>query len=82
MQSWNAQIAKQGGGGTQVAWQLPHLPWLLKVMTPLRHPLQNGTRNGCRLCRMSLNQFGFALFYSIYIFFGILYIAVGVKIVF
>lgn len=34
------------------------------------------------LCRMSLNQFGFALFYFIYVFFGILYIAVGVKIVF
>lgn len=32
------------------------------------------------MCRMSLNHFGFALFY-IY-FFGILYIAVGVKIVF
>lgn len=29
-----------------------------------------------------VNQFGFALFYFIYIFFGILYIAVGVKIVF
>ena len=35
------------------------------------------------LCRMSLDQFGFALFYIyIYIFFGILYMAVGVKIVF
>lgn len=29
-----------------------------------------------------VSQFGFALFYVIYIFFGILYIAVGVKIVF
>lgn len=46
--------------------------------------LQNGTRNGLKQhlhhCVQDVNQFGFALFY-IY-FFGILYIAVGVKIVF
>lgn len=82
MQGQSTQIAKQGRreGRGGLPGSPPH-PAQASHHTTMES-LQWFHMTHASLTVQDVSQFGFALFYVIYIFFGILYIAVGVKIVF